>query len=86
MCKYKVTQQMSIPSYADAESQAQYKDKHNVQKNTLVKGEFGNTPAQATKVTELGVHFSNGESHTHRNIYYAIERGHMAVKGQRATK
>lgn len=77
---------MSIPSYTDAESRAPYKDKHSVQKNTLVKGEFGNTPAQATKVTDLGVHFSNGEAHTHRQICAAIENGHLTVKGQRATR
>jgi hypothetical protein len=76
---------MSIPSYTDADEQASYKDKHNVEMNTLVQGEFGNTPAQATKVTELGVHFSNGEAHTHRQLHAAIERGHITVKGQRAT-
>jgi hypothetical protein len=77
---------MSIPSYVDAEGQAPHKDKHGVEKNTLVRGEFGNTPAQATKITDLGVHFSNGEAHTHRQLRRSIENGHIEVLGQRSTK
>jgi len=76
---------MTIPEYTDADEQAAYRAKHNVQKNTLVKGQFDNTPAQATKVTDLGVHFSNGEAHTHRELYHAIENEHITVNGQRAT-
>jgi len=77
---------MTIPSYTDAESQAPHKDKHGIEKNTLVRSEWGNTPAQATKVTELGVHFSNGESHTHRELRQSVENDHLEVVGKRATK
>ena len=77
---------MSIPSYTDADDQAHYADKHGIEKNTLVKGVFGNTPAQATKVTDCGVYFSNGEAHTHRQLVSAVENGHIKVKGQRATQ
>ena len=77
---------MGIPTYADADSQAPYKDEHGITKNTLVQGEFGRTPAQAVKVTSLGVHFDNGEAHTHRQLAAAVEKGHMTVKGQRATR
>lgn len=77
---------MSIPTYADEESQSRYKDEHGIEENTLVRGEFGNTPSQATKVTDLGVHFSNGEAHTHRNLARAVENGHIEVVGQRSTR
>lgn len=74
-----------IPDYTTADAQAHYADKHGIEKNTLVRGEFGNIPAQATKVTELGVHFSNGESHTHRDLHASVENGHLKITGKRAT-
>jgi hypothetical protein len=62
-----------------------YADNHGIEKNTLVRSEWGNITYQAVELTDTYVWFDNGEKHTHLSLAGSVDGGHLEVLGTRAT-
>jgi len=76
---------MTVPSYMEDTDLTHYADEHGIEKNTLVRSEWGKITYQAVELTETYVRFDNGEKHTHLDLAISVKGGHLEVLGTRAT-
>lgn len=76
---------MTVPDYYEGRDLTAYAEKHGIEKNFLVRSEWGNITYQAVEVTDTYVRFDNGEKKTHLDLARAVDGGHLEVIGKRAT-
>ena len=76
---------MELPTYTNADREQRYKDKVDVQKNTLLKSNWDKATYQVVAANDTHIVTDNGETIVYSDLHRSIEQNSVEIIGQRAT-
>ena len=76
---------MQLPTYTNEDREKRAADKHDIQKNTLLRSAWDKATYQVTRVENTHVVTDDGETHLFTELNRSIDAGQVDILGTRAT-